>query len=1126
MQCPKCGNEVKNNSLRCDFCNTKVNMICPECKSLNPFGIEFCLTCHAQLLKYCSHCNSVNLHSAQECRKCRTSLIKREILTEQVEKEQSDLTPVEGDISKNELTNKIEEIHEESIFEIIEEINEPTEPQEELVLHPEEQEVEEESVDAFLNFQNTEVEPEIELRETVSSKLVTEELHEENNIDEAKTNIENDKNEEEIKKESETKQNTSDTKENASVNDINYYSQIQAMQRIVNTVKYSRDKFIIAVNGSEGSGKSIVLQHVMKELQTETYISIFGECTPLSQISNFGFFQDAMIKLLGLPGFITNPEIFIKNNKKVFENIFSHLSTEEIIEFMNFLYPHKKGLFEEIILNKERTFEILEKIIKSILEKNKIAIVVDDFDIIDGASYDFIMHLVEKGYFDSNIKLIISYKEQRIAQSFFYSNILTDKVYENIYLEHLSQDQMDSFVQNFVNGESNIIPEEIKNELYENCESNASYLEQSLALLHDKKFLEFSDGKIIYNLNNPDQNILPKNICLVVKERIKLLTPTMRSVLFFAATIGYKFDIQILLESISHSLTEEQMNDSLKYLQENMFITQQNQYTYSFKGISLWRYIYDESKASDLYIDTCVKIYEVLKNCVLSNNSVKAIVAQGVLTPIDMIGIWGENADLSNYIGDVNLYVISQKQRLKLATDNNIENANALKNDICEKIGKILYKTNPTEAIGYLSNSISNAKKENDTIKIIDLCGYLITSCYATCNFYGVIESVDMITQIIKTEVDDIELALIKSRKIKALFSVGNCEEVINIARNDIIPTLEEYLSRPQPDKVISSTLIYESWLETSLILSNAYSAQGSDKAIEVVDNVVEIMDINKLDSKYYKTKAAISKAFALTMIGKIKDSYRILEEITREYIDDVLANEFLAQWNLIHIINRILTNNFDGLREELFSLATFANNINDSFTKNLVKTILGYLIHRDGDLAKALDIYNEQVTYFAKEKIATGALLCWQLISQITLTIDGADKALDIANKALDVAQNPKINNYSFAINLQKFIAEIYMIKGDLDATKMYIEKALLTAKQLGSKYSQVDLYLAFAKYYEESISMKPVNKSEKAMQAIKMYEYAKSIAIEIDLENLIAQVSKERAAFKTYCQLNSISV
>lgn len=1101
MYCPRCGSEVKNSSLRCDYCGVKINMVCPACQSLTPFGKKNCTSCGFKLMKHCPSCKCVNLSTAETCRKCGSSLLeaKTHVVQKDAEEQIIEEKPIE---EKKEVVREKRVINqfyqEESI------INEP------------------EAKEDFSEDIIEETVIEKPTKEVVSEETTPQEIVEEpisKDIDKAFYQSADEA------KETEPEKETAKAKETSSPGiEITYYSQIQAKQKIVNTVKNSKERFVIAVNGDEGSGKSIVLQYVMKDLQSENIVSLWGECSPLTQISNFGFFQDAFLRLLSLPTFITNPELFVKNNKKVFENIFTLLTPDEITEFMNFLYPSKKGNFEKIVKNKLTTFNILEKVIKSILTKNKIIIVADDFDLLDGASFEFLMHLVDNGYFENGLKLIVAYKERRVAQSYFYSNNLPENVYENIYLDNLPQEQIETFIGNFVNHNLGILPPDVLCSIYQNCGGSASYVEQVMALLHDKKYLYFEKDQVSFNNFDDELSIIPVNITEVVKQRLKALSPMLRNTLFIASIMGYEFDAQILTNALN--LPDEQVDAIIKQLKELLYIVPINQYTYAFKGLSLWRYIYDEAKTDELFNENNKKLFNILNSCVLSNNSIKAIVAQNISDDKTLFNMWSENSELTSYIGDINLYVISQKQCLKILSENSFENSQELYNDICEKIGKLLYKSNPVEAITYLSNVISNAKKTEDTNKIIDLCGYLVTSCYIIGNYHGVVEAVDLIIGLIKDEATPLEVVLVKSRKLKALHHIGNCEEVVNVARNEILPVLEEALSKSNAHKNLSLTLIYESWLEVNLTLANSYALQGNDKCIELIDNVLEIMHINKLESKYYETKAAISKALAYTMIGKVKESYVILEDVTKAYQDDVLNNELLSQWNLINVTNQILSNNFANLKEELFALATFANNTNDNFSKNIIKTILGYIIQKDGNLAKALEIYNEQITYFAKEKIAIGALLTWYLIAQITLTTDGADKALDIATKALEVAQNPKIKNYNVIVYLQKFIAETYIIKGDLDATKMYLEKSLLIAKQFGMKYAQVQLYMAFAKYFEEVISVKVVNKSENALSALNMYEYALSMAIELDLENLINEANKSKAAFKTYCQLNSIDI
>ena len=81
------------------------------------------------------------------------------------------------------------------------------------------------------------------------------------------------------------------------------------------------------------------------------------------------------------------------------------------------------------------------------------------------------------------------------------------------------------------------------------------------------------------------------------------------------------------------------------------------------------------------------------------------------------------------------------------------------------------------------------------------------------------------------------------------------------------------------------------------------------------------------------------------------------------------MDNEAISKWNLINILNNFIQRKYSGLREELYQVVTFANNINDNFTKNILKMLLGKLFKDEESAKKALEIYEEQITYFAKEK-------------------------------------------------------------------------------------------------------------------------------------------------------------
>ena len=74
--------------------------------------------------------------------------------------------------------------------------------------------------------------------------------------------------------------------------------------------------------------------------------------------------------------------------------------------------------------------------------------------------------------------------------------------------------------------------------------------------------------------------------------------------------------------------------------------------------------------------------------------------------------------------------------------------------------------------------------------------------------------------------------------------------------------------------------------------------------------------------------------------------------------------------WNFINILNKIYKQDWANIKEDMYSVATFANNYNDVLVKNMLKVFLGKVLQEEGNLSKALEIFNEQVTIFAKEKL------------------------------------------------------------------------------------------------------------------------------------------------------------
>ena len=320
--------------------------------------------------------------------------------------------------------------------------------------------------------------------------------------------------------------------------------------------------------------------------------------------------------------------------------------------------------------------------------------------------------------------------------------------------------------------------------------------------------------------------------------------------------------------------------------------------------------------------------------------------------------------------------------------------------------------------------------------------------------------------------------------------------------------------------------MLFKTWLRTYIILANALVMQGSNRAYEIISILFEIIDRNNLSDPLLICKTKLALAFANTLKGDIKSSQAILNEIIQNNVMENLDNEILANWNIINILNKFICKTYTNLNQDLFQVVAFANNINDQLTKNVLKTFLGKYLKDTNKLKQSLEIYNEELSYFSQERNATGAMLCWYLISELNMKLEGPDKALSVAIKALDVAKNPRINSYLFIVLYNKIIAEMQMQKGDYENAKISIEKAIMFARKFEMQNLLANLYLLYGRYLQDLTLTKTDSGVAYMSNAFKMYKKAYSISKEINNEVLSNEVIKATNALKSFCQLNRIHI
>ena len=351
----------------------------------------------------------------------------------------------------------------------------------------------------------------------------------------------------------------------------------------------TQSKKILSLSGQKGVGKSLVLKAVMQSLNDRNISWLYGKCTPLTQITPGGLIQDILLNVFNLPNFCINNLDFKKNASQYFKNEFPALNNNEIFDLLNFLYPDKEGTFENIVAAKNKTFEFLNKIFDNITNLNKFVFVIDNFDFIDGFSYEFISRYIKKENIWDNLKLLLIYNEPKPSKGYFY---FPENDKENFYLDvgiaPLEFKQIFMLLEQKnkkIDGFPNLNNAELQ-EIYKISGGNPSYINHALSLCFDCQLCgkEFEIAATFAGL---------------LEYRLKLLeelNPIAYDILVGSAIIGDKINMNLVKEIFG--VDDETFRDILIYLKKMDYINHVNDIYCEFGSLTLWETILKTSKNS------------------------------------------------------------------------------------------------------------------------------------------------------------------------------------------------------------------------------------------------------------------------------------------------------------------------------------------------------------------------------------------------------------------------------------------------------------------------------------------------------------------------------------------------
>ena len=975
MQCPKCKNEIEDNTLRCSHCGAKVASICKHCGTINPITSTECSGCHKILIKICSECGAANLPEAKTCRKCGIEFVKLKT------------------ISKPEYT-------------------------------------------------------------------------------------------------------------------ANRNSQQKVKTKLLEAIK-DADSTVITISGESGIGKNLVLRYTINELKNAKLIWLLGTCTQVTQLSPFGYFQDLLLNFFNINNFCPDTLQLKKNSIKFFKQDFPTLSNQEILALLNLLYPENLDVYENIYKNKAKTFLMMRKVVRTIVEKMKAVFIIDNFENIDGMSFDFLQELLKDEYIIERCKFIIISSISRPGLGCLSSPLLTENNYTDLTIAPFTRNQADILIHQY----NDVNPgEDFINLACKVSSGNPALIEQMVLLYKDVK-------------RNKLKHIQYDSLESIIETRLSLLKQEDYSayrILIAMTILGCKF-YPAVLEHFDNNPPEE-FERIIETLVQKGFVQQINNLSFEFKSYSVWKAIAAIIKNDDILSEILNILYEILSMYKQSSLALLGYVVQKLNNSQQAFQIWTLLMKQAAYIGDIGLYIIAQKQSLKLVENKTDVSSQKIKRNIYTRVGKMLEPIDFETSFTYLQNAIM-LLDDNAEYEHIELLGYLASCSMKKGNYWGVIECADSVLNKVPEEME-LERTLVKSRQTRPLLKLGNYGQTINLIDTEIRPCIEGYISRNKNTPVINMQDLFETWLELYFDLAEALTFQGDCRMFEIIKVIFDIIERNQIAEPAVLCRAHLALALANTIKGDLNTSEKILDDILKEYSLDTMDSFIVSRWNFIDILNKFTKKDYNSLYTELFNVVAYANNVNDNFTKNILKTLLAKMFKDKNENKKALEILEEQVAYFAKEKIATGVLLAWYLIAETRLITNGTQFALDIATKALDIAQGPNINNYYFIALYNKLIGEIYMAKQDFDSAKVYLEKSIFIAKQFNLEAVLIKGYLLYAKLYQELALPKSTLRSNYIKQALKMFQLAKNVDIAATHPYLQKTIKEELSVLTSFCKLNGIII
>ncbi|NLF83011.1 MAG: AAA family ATPase, partial [Candidatus Gastranaerophilales bacterium] len=506
MICPRCGKRNPEKAVTCQECGLKIGTICPRCRAYNKIGQAKCVNCNLTLIRFCPKCKAANFPNATHCRKCGTEILKKAPKKPTSPATSPEKTQPEG----------IEPAPQPAQIEKKEEIIE--ERREELV-QPQ-----------------PETTPESEPAATAHP--LSEAQHEEV--------------EKEIPQESTKKD----------------FSRVEAGMFLEQVLTRSNRGFLIDISGADGIGKSTIISNLAKNITDRKFIWLVGNSEPNHSKFPYSFFRDMLRSLFNVPILIENKDELRKNIVKAVE-VSLDISDKKIINTVcKLLLNEYEKNAADIEQNSAEINDMIEKIIMGLAAKSAIALVAEDFEYIDKASFDCIKHLLRKGFLDGTNFLFLNHSNAANFSKFFPEEIASNK-YLMLVIKPSEKEELNAILMSMMNNQD-VLPENVKQKMLIRSKGIPVFLEQALWFMFQVGALytepQGEEHAIRFNPKAVDIEI-PGDLTELLNKRFDIIEkaiPAVDKVIFAAAAFGYKFPPFVVQQAVG--IEDQQANEIFQLL--------------------------------------------------------------------------------------------------------------------------------------------------------------------------------------------------------------------------------------------------------------------------------------------------------------------------------------------------------------------------------------------------------------------------------------------------------------------------------------------------------------------------------------------------------------------------------